>query len=148
PKFAIKEGTNEFMKMNERNADAVIFLGDFPYTAKGELEELRTQHAWIRKIPGFRDLTASRPVYAIWDDHDFGPNDADGKHPKAREAFRGFKEHWPSPFLGLPDVPGIFSNFRFGDIEIFRLDCRTHSLRTAKNSIMLGEKQTEWLYQQ
>jgi alkaline phosphatase D len=145
PKFAIPGFTNEFATMASRNADAVIFLGDFPYSKEGSLEELRREHQVIRSTFGFRDLTANRPAYAIWDDHDFGPNDSDSTHAFVNEAFRGFKEHWPNPAFGLKGVPGIFSKVRFGDIDIFRLDCRYHSLRSKERSQMLGKEQFEWL---
>lgn len=139
----MKPGTSVFMEMASRKANLILFLGDFPYTAKGEKEEVRDGHRKLRNVVGFRKLTSSTPTYGIYDDHDFGPNDSDGTHKHADGALAAFKEYWPNPSYGLPDNKGIYCSFVVGDVEFFLLDGRYQARKSQKT--MLGEIQFEWL---
>ena len=51
---------------------------------------LRSKYAQLGAIPGFAKLRATTPVVAIWDDHDFGENDAGGDYPMKDESRREF----------------------------------------------------------
>ncbi len=131
--------------MAQLGPDIALFLGDLPYTKQGRLEELREMHKKIRFDAGFLHLTSSTPTFAIWDDHDFGPDDTDGTHPYAAEALGGFKEWWPNPSYGLPGTDGIFTSVRWGDAEIFLLDDRFHQRQPPSAPALLGEQQLRWL---
>ena len=139
----MKSGTSVFMDMASQKADLVLFLGDFPYTARGAKEEVRDGNRKLRDIVGFRQLTSVTPTYGIYDDHDFGPNDCDGTHKNADEALAAFKEYWPNPSYGLPEDKGIYSSFVVGDVEFFLLDGRYPARK--KQKTMLGTIQFEWL---
>lgn len=139
----MKPGTSVFMEMASRKANLILFLGDFPYTARGAKKEIRSGNRKIRDIVGFRHLTSSTPTYGIYDDHDFGPNDCDGTHANADEALAAFKEYWPNPSYGLPDDKGIYCSFVVGDVEFFLLDGRYPARKSQKT--MLGKIQFEWL---
>jgi alkaline phosphatase D len=139
----IKPDHSVFSEMASRNADLVIFLGDFPYTKKGAKNELRSGHKKLREVPGFKQLTSSTPTYGIYDDHDFGPNDCDGTHKYANEALETFIEYWPNPSYGLPEDKGIYCSFVVGDVEFFLLDGRYPARQ--KQKTMLGKVQFEWL---
>ena len=52
------------------------------------------------------------PTYAIWDDHDYGPNPNSDGTAKGK-AFGG-GQIWANPTLGTTDTPGPFSNFSHG----------------------------------
>ena len=136
-------GTSIFQEMAGRKADLTLFLGDFPYTAKGAKNEVRAGHQELREIIGFRSLTASSPTYGIYDDHDFGPNDCDGTHEHADEALEAFKEYWPNPSYGLPEDKGNYCSFVIGDVEFFLLDGRYPARKEEKT--MLGKVQFKWL---
>ncbi len=139
----MEPGTSIFMEMAKRKPDLVLFLGDFPYTRQGRREEIRAGNRMLRSIVGFRELTASTPTYAIYDDHDFGPNNCDGTHENADEALAAFKEYWPNPSYGMPDTKGIYTSFTVGAVEFFLLDGR---YQARKNEMtMLGRGQFEWL---
>ena len=139
----MKSGTSIFMDMAKRKPDLTIFLGDFPYTRAGRKNEIRTGNKELRSIVGFRQLTSSTPTYAIYDDHDFGPNDCDGTHANADEALETFKEYWPNPSYGLPNDKGIYCSFVVGDVEFFLLDGRYPARKRQKT--MLGKAQFKWL---
>ena len=139
----MRPGTSVFMEMASRKADLVLFLGDFPYTAAGTQEQVRSGNKKLRTVVGFRELTSSTPTYGIYDDHDFGPNDCDGTHEHAEEALAAFKEYWPNPSYGLPGDKGIYCSFVVGDIEFFLLDGRYPARKSQKT--MLGKIQFDWL---
>lgn len=139
----MKPGTSIFKEMATREADLVLFLGDFPYTQKGAKKEIRDGHKKLRSEIGFSQLTSSTPTYGIYDDHDFGPNDCDGTHQNADEALAAFKEYWPNPSYGLPNDKGNYCSFVVGDVEFFLLDGRYPARMKQKS--MLGKIQYKWL---
>jgi alkaline phosphatase D len=139
----MKPDTSVFKEMASRKANLTLFLGDFPYTAKGAKDEVREGHRKLRDVIGFTQLTASTPTYGIYDDHDFGPNDCDGTHKNADEALEAFKEYWPNPSYGLPEDKGNYCSFVVGDVEFFLLDGRYPARK--KQKTMLGKIQFKWL---
>ncbi len=139
----MKPGTSVFQEMAARKANLILFLGDFPYTARGAKDEVRKGNRELRDVIGFRQLTSSTPTYGIYDDHDFGPNDCDGTHKNADEALAAFKEYWPNPSYGLPEDKGIYCSFVVGDVEFFLLDGRYPA--RMKQKTMLGKIQFKWL---
>jgi len=94
-------------------------------------------------------LLTAAPHLAIWDDHDYGPNDADMSYVMKGDALQLFRRYWANPSYGLPDVPGIFGRARWGDVDIFLLDDRWY--RSANGALdgpgktMFGAQQLEWL---
>jgi alkaline phosphatase D len=58
--------------------DFVLLLGDNHYANSPDPIKQRAAFVAHRLNPGFRALTRRMPLYGIWDDHDFGPNDSDG----------------------------------------------------------------------
>ena len=145
PGNRMKNGQSIFLKMAERKRDFLLFIGDFPYTRAGRRVEIHEQNKVIRSNEGFTPLTSGTPTCAVWDDHDFGPNDCDGTHPHADEALVAFKEYWANPSYGLPNSKGIYSTFVVGDVQVFLLDGRYHARQVSQNSTMLGRAQFEWL---
>lgn len=139
----MKADTSIFTEMATRKGDLIIFLGDFPYTARGAKGELRAGNKKLREVIGFTELTSSTPTYAIYDDHDFGPNDCDGTHKHADEALTSFKEYWANPSYGLAQAKGIYCSFVVGDVEFFLLDGRYPARMNEKT--MLGKVQYKWL---
>ncbi len=143
----VEEGGIVFRMMADRAPDAVLFLGDFPYSAAGRLEELRAGHRLIRGNRHFSALAASVPLYAIWDDHDFGENDADGSNMYKDEALQAFTEYWPNPENKDREEKGIYTSFLINDVEVFLLDTRYHASQSKAAPALLGERQFAWLCQ-
>jgi alkaline phosphatase D len=89
------------------------------------------------------------PEYAIWDDHDFGPDNSDSTLKGKEDSLRAFIEHWANPAYGEKDNPGVYFKFTRNDVDFFMLDDRLY--RTPNNAkddghkTMLGRKQVEWL---
>lgn len=137
------------MSAEEGGFDLLLMLGDNHYANTTELEKHRVYYTAHRRSAGWRDLTARTPVYAIWDDHDFGPNNSDGTQPAKEESLRAFREFWANPGCGEPDNPGCYFTFTRGQVQFFMVDGRYHrSPNVAPDGpekTMLGAKQLAWL---
>ena len=69
-----------------------------------------------RAFEPLQPLLTAAPQLAIWDDHDYGPNDSDASYVLKGETLKLFQRYWPNPSYGLPDVPGTFGFARYGDV--------------------------------
>jgi alkaline phosphatase D len=131
------------------NFDVLLLLGDNHYANTNDLARQSAFYADQRRQPGWGALTARVPTYAIWDDHDYGPDNSDGALPGKEKSLQAFLEHWTNPAAGEPDNPGIYCKLTRGEIDFFLLDVRYHrSPNKATNlaaKTMLGEKQLAWL---
>ena len=137
-----------------RHPRAFFWLGDNTYFNIADVIE-HQRYAFYRRYsrPEFRRLFASTPLYAIWDDHDFGGNDSLGgpqiEEPswKRNVTFRTFKENYVNPYYGQGyEHPGCYFDFSIGDVDFIMLDCRYYrTVPQDPNPSMLGPVQREWL---
>jgi alkaline phosphatase D len=127
---------------------AVVLLGDTPYIDSTDLDVQRRRYGEFVAVQEFADLLRSRPLYATWDDHDFGRNDSDGRLSGKENARQAFLEYHANPSYGDGDE-GIYTSFRLGGVEVFLLDTRwfagTGPSPIADGLTMLGRRQWEWL---
>ena len=112
-----------FRQMANTKSDAVVLLGDTPYIDSLYMNVMRRKHRRFLDIDGLRELIRSRPVYAIWDDHDYGGSDLDGTFDGKEASRKVFTEYRAHPPYGQ-DGAGIYSSFRHGPVEVFLLDTR------------------------
>ena len=141
-----------FQTIAKQKPDAMLWLGDNIYYREADwLSEtaMRYRYAHSRSLPEMQELLASTHHYAIWDDHDFGPNDSDRSYRITETSLRIFKDYWANASYGTPDTPGVFGRFEWNDVEFFLLDDRYY--RSPNNTPlnpkkqMFGEKQMQWL---
>jgi len=129
--------------------DLLLFLGDNHYADTTEPAKQRTAYYEHRSAAGFRDISGRVPSYAIWDDHDFGPNNSDSTSAGREISFQTFKEFWANPGFGQRDDPGVYFKFTRGDVDFFMLDVRYHRSPNVapdgENKTMLGAAQLAWL---
>lgn len=132
-----------------RNFDVLLMLGDNHYGDTTDPALLRDFYFMQRTVDGFTRLIRETPTYAIWDDHDFGPNNSDGTTKGKEDSLRVFRQWWANPAYGEPEHPGCWFRFHRGGIDFFMLDSRYH--RTPNRSpedgkkTMLGQRQLQWL---
>lgn len=132
-----------FEQINNRYPDFMLWLGDNIYLREVDwFTSTGIHHRYThgRDLPELRQLLARTHHYAIWDDHDFGPNNSDGSFTKKHLTLNGFKRFWANPSYGLEDVPGTFTHFQWADCDFIALDNRYH--RSANGRLDLGEKRT------
>jgi len=129
--------------------DLLLMVGDNHYADSTDPVKQRAAYREQRAVAGFRDIARRTPVYGIWDDHDYGPNDSDGTAKGKELSLQTFQQWWANPAYGQPDDPGIYSKFARGDVDFFLLDVRYHrSPNKAPDDgrkTMLGAGQLAWL---
>jgi alkaline phosphatase D len=132
----------------------MLWLGDNVYFREPEwtsLEAMSARYRAYRAMPELRWLARTGSHLAIWDDHDFGPNDSDGSFTMKGAALEAFKRYWVNPSYGLPRVPGVFGMATLGDVDFFLLDNRFHRYPNryppTPEKAMFGAAQLEWLKQ-
>jgi alkaline phosphatase D len=144
---------NIFTTMLAHPADLMLWLGDNVY-----LSPMDTSSAWRmnaryhkhRTHPLLQPLLARMPQYAIWDDHDFGPNNSTRHFYLRESSLELFKNYWANPRYGLLTAPGTWSSFSWNDADFFLTDGRyyrdgLHVPATERR--MLGAEQMAWLKQ-
>lgn len=134
--------------------DLFLWLGDDVYFSLAEKEWLdpaAMARRWRlqRALPALQPLLAHTAHYAVWDDHDYGPNDAD-KTWRGRDVALGlFTRYWANPGYGTGGEPGVWFRFRRGRVEFFLLDSRSHRDPAAQEpdrfKTQFGEVQWRWL---
>ena len=131
--------------------DLMLWLGDNTYLREVDWWdaagiESRFRHS--RSEPALQPLLASTAHYGVWDDHDYGPNDSDRSYVLKGASYDTFSRYWPAGSRGLPDVPGMFTQFQWADVEFFVLDDRWHRAPNdapAREQTILGPEQRQWL---
>jgi len=106
------------------------------------------RYNYNRSSKFLQPLLANTHNYAIWDDHDFGPNDSDGSFERKEDALDLFKLFWSNPTVGIDGLKGITTHFKWVDVDFFLMDNRYHksaNYRITGKKQMLGDKQIEWL---
>lgn len=139
----------QWAQMAERPFDLLLLLGDQHYADTTDVTVLRDQYLVYRSNGDFRRIAQRKPVYTIWDDHDYGGNDTDSTLPGKEGSLMVFKEVWPNPGFGESGNPGVYYSFIRGDVEFFMLDGRYYRvpklLKNGRNKTMLGARQLQWL---
>ncbi len=140
-----------FGSIHEASPDAMIWLGDNFYLREVDWYSrtgIMARYTHTRSVEELQPLLASTHHYAIWDDHDYGPNDSDRSFVHKDLTLEAFQHFWANPTYGVNRQPGVTTFFQWADIEFFLLDNRynrTPNRRTTGERTILGENQLEWL---
>lgn len=131
--------------------DLFIHMGDFHYENIARNSPARFRRAYDDVLASPRQSTMYRamPVVYVWDDHDFGPNDADGQSPSKPAAFTVYRQFVPHYPLGTPNNESVNQAFTIGRVRFIVTDSRSQRtpvyVGTPETRTMLGEPQLEWL---
>jgi len=141
-----------FNKIYEKSPDAMLWLGDNTYLREADWYTrtgILHRYTHTRSLPELQPLLASTHHFAIWDDHDFGPNDSDRSFIHKDKTLEAFDLFWGNPTTGVPQFEGgITTSFQWNDIEFILLDnryFRSPNKRKSGDRTILGEDQFEWL---
>jgi len=143
--------TEIFSAMAQAKPDLVLWLGDNLYFREADFSPwaMADRYRKTRALPELQALLRTGQHAAIWDDHDYGPNDSNRSFIYKGQALELFKSYWPNPSFGLPQTPGIFTVVSFGDADFFMLDDRYYrdadSMPEDAQKTMLGREQLRWL---
>ena len=146
-------GYGIFNSIAAEHPDLMLWMGDNIYLREpdwGSWSGILHRYTHTRALPEMQRLLRGTHHVAIWDDHDFGPNDADGSFVNAHLTTRAFELFWPNPTVGVPGVGGITTMFEWNDIDFFLLDNRTFRVPADMKTVtptVLGKAQIDWLIQ-
>ncbi len=122
-------------------------LSRFPYTYIHAYNFILTRYDQARMFGGLRKLFSVCPVYATWDDRDFGTPHSDSSFVFKHDSFLAFEQFWPNPAYGSGTTLGTFCHFRISDVAFFLLDDRSFRVNPTDKARgkMLGTRQLAWL---
>ncbi len=135
----------------DKKPDFMLWLGDNIYLREPDWNTktgILHRYTNTRSTKEMQRLLATMSNYAIWDDHDFGPNDSDKSFWNKNETLEGFKLFWANPSYGIADIKGAITYFNREDCDFFLLDNRYYrdpDKLISDNKTQLGKKQKEWL---
>ena len=158
----------------EQQPDLFIYLGDNIYGDSRDMDVLRGKYAKLAAKPEFQTLRKNVAVLSIWDDHDYGENDAGKEYPFYKESRQIFLEFWrvpeDSPRRAHDGIYGVhFFRSEGHTVQVLLLDTRSFRSPLKKNTVLeavggkfkndyqpdsdpsktiLGETQWMWLEEQ
>jgi len=146
-----------FEAMAREKAAFMIWLGDNWY-----LREPDFQSEWgiwyrahrDRSLKILQPFLKAMPHYAIWDDHDYGPNNSDKSFHLKETSRNVFLNYWANPSYGQ-NGEGIYTKLSYADVDFFMMDDRYFRSADDMEPVidgkpnpekrMWGVKQLEWL---
>ncbi len=146
-----------FETMAKENAGFMWWTGDAWYSREVDYYSkwglwYRAQYA--RKMPEIQPFLKSMPQWAMWDDHDYGPNDIGTNFILKDETRKIFMSYFCNPSDG-ENGQGAYTINSWGDVDIFMLDDRwwrsadelidSIDGRPNPDKVMLGRQQMLWL---
>ncbi|KNE68992.1 hypothetical protein AMAG_19940 [Allomyces macrogynus ATCC 38327] len=121
-----------------------LFYGDIATNDKALYKD---QYMTVFKESAQLQFFANRPVFYIYDDHDFGPNNADASSsskPAALWAYDAFTPHLP--LQSDNGTPVGFQAFTVGRVRFIMTDLRSAATGSlAASPTVLGAAQRGWL---
>lgn len=140
-----------FTQIYKEQPEFMLWGGDNIYLREADWNSMT---GIVHRYQNFREtkeldsLFSNVHNYAIWDDHDFGPNDSDRSYPLRDSTLKAFQLFWANPSYGVNQEKGITSKFQWNDCEFFLLDnryFRTPNKRKSGERHILGKHQIDWL---
>ena len=157
-----------FTRIAASHPQVFLFLGDNIYGDTRDMQVLDKKYQALGAVASWQQLKASAKVLPIWDDHDYGENDAGAEYPMKVESaalffnFFGFPADHPARARG-----GVYHSAMFGPagkrLQVILLDARTFRSPLIRERVgsrkvyvpdpdagktMLGAAQWQWLEQQ
>ena len=149
PRYQLDREQGIWSTILQSQPDLFFWLGDNIYGDSLDPDILAEEYRRQRDVATLQPMIQTVPQLAVWDDHDFGLNDYDRRHPRKAEALEVFEHYWANPAYGLPDVPGVFFEYSYGGVDFFFLDCRYYRDPNKEpdhpGKTLLGKAQLEWL---
>lgn len=140
-----------FDAIADKRPDFMLWLGDNWYYREADWDSvwgLYQRASYSRRAPELQRLLVETHHYAIWDDHDFGPNDSDASYRLRDHSIRLFQEFWPNPDFSVAGLDGVTNHFEWHDAAFFLLDnrsSRSANDRVSGHRMVLGQPQIDWL---
>lgn len=159
-------------KIADAGQDITLYIGDNVYgdvrSNDPALPELKAAYMRLAQSEPFAKTRAAAPMLTVWDDHDYGLNDAGANYPYREDSQKLFNYVWDVPAESPRHTrPGIYDSWILGkegkrvqiimlDTRYFRSDLKDSDERGAPGKeryvpdtdpakTMLGDAQWAWL---
>jgi len=136
-----------FDQMRLQGGDLFIHSGDFHYADISVNDTKLYNDAFencFRQGPQ-KNFYKSIPVAYMWDDHDYGANNAAGDSPSKEAAIISYKNNVPHYPLGnVTQFGAIHQAFDIGKIRVIMTDLRSESYQ--KDKTIMSQQQKQWLF--
>ncbi len=126
------KGVSILEEIQEQEPDIMLWLGDNVYYREPDFyskSRMDYRYRDARNTPEMQPLLAEAINLATWDDHDYGPNNSDRSYRMREESRDIFKRYWANPGYGISDTKGVFTKYKYSDVEFFFMDDRYHRAR-------------------
>jgi alkaline phosphatase D len=146
-----------FETMANTTAAFHVWMGDNWYTREVDYESpwgLQYRASHDRSFKVIQKFMAAMPQYAIWDDHDYGPNDEGKSYIFKKESRDVFKKYSVNPSYG-EEEKGIYTKISYSDVDLFLTDDRyfrsedempdSVNGKASADKTFFGAAQMEWL---
>lgn len=133
--------------------DLSLWIGDNVYAdTKNDPSHIQKCYDKLAAKPGFEELREQSIFMAVWDDHDFGLNNA-GKHYPLKDKSKAiFRKFWQHEERIPEDRDGVYHADIFGEgeqaLQVIMLDARYNRDNPGDDADMLGQAQWQWLEEQ
>ena len=140
-----------FTSIYNKKPDLMLWLGDNTYLREADWNSktgIYHRFTHTRALKEMQPLLAGSHHFAIWDDHDYGPNNSDRSFWNKKITEQAFKDFWMNPNYNMTGEGGITGTFFWNDCQFFLLDnryFRTANERKTGNPEVLGKAQIDWL---
>jgi alkaline phosphatase D len=144
------------------NPSLWVWLGDIIYADTTDMKALAGMYKKLKTTPGYKKMREKTQVMGVYDDHDYGANDACKTFPKKRQSKKCLMDFLDVPMRSpVRAREGAYQSYTFGKgeqtVKVIVLDTRyfrdslvpdpSKSRRYFPNTEgdMLGEAQWKWL---
>ncbi len=135
----------------ENEPSVWIWLGDIIYGDTENMDQLRKKYAVQKEKEEYQALLKyDCDIIGVYDDHDYGKNNAGKEYPRKKESREVLFE-----FLDVPaddkarKHEGAYNSFEYGVegemVKVILLDARYFRDKPGKKSDVLGKEQWAWL---
>ena len=153
PGKAYGQSDSIFNVISALKPNAMIWGGDNIYLREGDFEtqaNMEARYLKARQVPSIKKLLSTCPQYAVWDDHDFGPNDSHSSFQYKKESLAAFKEMWGNSNFGFQKNENncITGKVSINDVDLYLMDNRSFRIPPGTEGVtpqMLGKEQIQWL---
>ncbi len=151
-------------KIASKPADLWLWLGDNVYADTENMDEMKADYDRLKNDPAYRTYAGQVTIDGVWDDHDYGANDAGFEYPKKFESrdlyldflgvdsltraeisSRGGTYHhrmWQENGL---KVCMVFLDTRWFRSNLSRSTVQGRRYEASDTGTLLGEEQWQWL---
>ncbi len=134
-----------------RKPELFLFLGDNIYGDTRDMGLLRDKYGQLAAKPGFQKLKATTPIVSVWDDHDFGENDAGSDYPMKEQSRQIFLDFWEEPERSPRRArDGVYASWVFGPrgrrVQVIMPDLR-YNRTPILSTDLAGAKYEDWARQ-